>query len=626
MNPRGFGFVIPHNTTAFPQDIFIAKHATKGAMDEDIVVVNILPHQKKDKGPEGLISQIVERKRSRLGGIVLEIKKGIVWIYTPSLGKERFIQAKVSKKHSVQIGSRVIVHILEWNDVEETWQARIEHVLGSIEDPSIDIIAASEEFQIEQTFPSEAIQEAKLFGSSVTKKDKQGRIDLSKTTCITIDPTTAKDFDDALSLSKDSEGHYHLGVHIADVSHYVQEGSALDLAAKKRANSTYFPGTCIPMLPEELSNHLCSLKPLVARLCISVFMVFDKTGILLSQEIQRSWIRSAKRFTYEEAKEILDKKKKSSLRPLLLLMVELATLLKQQRSLRGCIDFVMPDVVLDLDNRGMPFSFHVVEYDITHQLVEEFMLKANEVVAQTIDLRGIPLLFRIHERPGDDNQKTFLTFARALGFAISADPTPDDLQKLFAQAEKTPHLQQLSIAFIRSMKLASYSPDNVGHYGLSLEHYCHFTSPIRRYPDLLIHRLLFSPPPPLEDLQQLAEHCSIQERASFKAEQSVKLLKKLRLLQLWQKEDPEALYPCVITKIRPFSLFFEFTPLSIEGSLHISEIGGDYFIHDAAKNCFLGRHTHTRLALGDIIQLQMIEVDLIAQEVSWQRIEKRRRL
>ncbi|MBI3237037.1 MAG: RNB domain-containing ribonuclease, partial [Chlamydiales bacterium] len=284
-------------------------------------------------------------------------------------------------------------------------------------------------------------------------------------------------------------------VHIADVAHYVKPGSALDQEAIIRCNSTYFPGTCIPMLPEQLSNELCSLKPEVVRLTVSVLMDFDKEGTLIGHEVVRSCIYSAKRFTYFEAKDVLDKKVKSPYAKSLELMVELCQLLKKKRHERGSIDFALPETVILIDEKGEPTGVKKIEYDITHQLVEEFMLKANEMVAKELNLRKRPVLYRVHEEPSEENFTDFYQFARSLGFTLPAKPTPIDIQEMFDEAKKSPHSHQLSVAFIRSMRLAQYSPNNIGHFGLALEHYSHFTSPIRRYSDLVTQRLLFNEEP-----------------------------------------------------------------------------------------------------------------------------------
>ena len=336
MNPKGFGFVIPEDPLQFPQDIFVPKHLTNSAIDGDLVEVELLLSTKKDKGPEGGIVSVLQRGRASLGGTVcfIEPPHG-AWIYAPLLGPNKLMRVEAHEKKLLKKGDRVLSKVLDWGGVNKPLVCEIEQILGSITDPSIDILAATEEFHIARDFPKDVLIQAQSFGKTVTKKDQQNRLDLTKTECLTIDPTTAKDFDDALSIIKDSKGLYHLGVHIADVSHYVQSGTPLDLEARRRANSTYFPGACIPMLPEELSNHLCSLKPKVVRLCLSVLMTFDEKGTLLQHEITRSFIKSAKRFTYEEAKQVLDGKKKSVYKPSLDLMVQLGSLLKQQRAERG---------------------------------------------------------------------------------------------------------------------------------------------------------------------------------------------------------------------------------------------------------------------------------------------------
>ncbi|MBS0627058.1 MAG: VacB/RNase II family 3'-5' exoribonuclease, partial [Verrucomicrobia bacterium] len=493
-------------------------------------------------------------------------------------------------------------------------------VLGSISDASIDILAATEEFQITKQFPSSVIKQAKTYGNKVRKTDLEGRLDLTQTECFTIDPTTAKDFDDALSLYKDEKGCYHLGVHIADVAHYVTPGTALDTEAAMRSNSTYFPGTCIPMLPEELSNNLCSLKPKVIRLCVSVLMQFTPEGDLISHQIKRTYIKSCKRFSYEEAKLVLDGKKKSKYLPSLRLMVDLCLLLKKKRNERGSIDFSLPEVVLELNPKGEPVSYKIIEYDITHQMVEEYMLKANEVVAKTLQDKNIPLIFRVHEEPSTESKEDFFALARTLGFNLTGTPSVAEVQKLFEVAKATPYSSQLSIAFIRSMRLAIYSSENIGHYGLALQEYCHFTSPIRRYPDLIIQRILFGQHSEEENLEAIAQRCSDKERVSFKAEQSVKTLKKLRFLKSWFDEDPTREYTCHITKIRPFALSFELSPLSIEGSLHVSEIQGDYFIYEPEKNSFVGRRTNIRFCIGDPIRMRLCSVDLVLLEAKWERV------
>ena len=342
--------------------------------------------------------------------------------------------------------------------------------IGHISDPSCDVAGAIEEYELGAEFSKNALEEAMEYGNQVTAKDLKNREDLRSLSCFTIDPDTAKDYDDALSLTIDKSGEFHLGVHIADVSHYVKPGTALDREASERCNSVYFPGSVLPMLPHELSSHLCSLKQDVNRLTISVLMVLDRDGSLRDYRICRSVIKSQKRFTYREAKEVLDGKKKSKFGATLEEMVKLCFLLKKKRTARGSIEFSLPDLSMELTEGGSVKKFELIEYDITHQLVEEFMLLANEVVATHLSKNGKPLTYRVHDQPSPENIRDFSLTASMMGFPLPAAPTSEQLQHLFDMAQKTPFGQFLATSFIRSMKLASYSTENIGHYGLGLEY------------------------------------------------------------------------------------------------------------------------------------------------------------
>jgi ribonuclease R len=618
MHPRGFGFVIPDHPSECPQDIFIPKHLVDNAVDGDKVEIAINPDSNSEKGPEGRIICILKRGRSHLGGTIRDIDtNGNLIAHVPLLGASKPVVVHPKNEMVLKVGDRVILKVLQWGNDTHPTLGEVSHYIGHITDPSCDIEAAIEEFDLRNHFGKAAIKDATSFGSKVSKKDLKGRVDLSKMTCFTIDPDTARDYDDALSLTKDKNGNYHLGVHIADVAHYIPPSSSLDLEAYERCNSTYFPGACIPMLPEELSNELCSLKAKVIRLTVSVLMEFDDEGSLLGHKIVRSYIKSSKRFTYQEAKEVLDGKKKSPFSASLKLMVDLCLLLKKKRYERGSIDFSLPDMSIEIDKKGQPTGIKIIEYDITHQLVEEFMLKANEVVAKHLSDKGKGLLYRIHEEPSSDNFQDFFNLARTLGFSLPSEPTTKDIQKLFNEAKHTSYAAQLSIGFIRSMKLAYYSPDNVGHYGLSLEHYCHFTSPIRRYTDLITERLLFDEEGENLDLHKVALKCSEQERISFRAETSVKILKKLRLLQILMKEDPERQYSAVVTRLKPFGLFFEIPEIMLEGFLHISQLENDYFFFDQQRNLLVGRSSGRVHRVGEPIKVQASSLNLILLESKW---------
>jgi ribonuclease R len=602
VHAKGFGFVRNPNGP----DIFIPKHFLKEAVDGDTVEVQVNPVVSA-KGPEGVVVAIVQRNRTHLAGTIVS-KTGRHYIaFSPLLGPSK--PMKVKSKTPLKEGDRIICKISQWKNDSDMPEGEMSSLIGHISDPSVDIKAATLEFNLSDDFTLEAIEEAKAFGN---KLDTQGRKDLTSWEIVTIDPDTAKDFDDAISLTKDKKGHFHLGVHIADVSHYVKPGSHLDKEAISRCNSTYFPGKCVPMLPEELSNELCSLKPKVIRLTQSILAEFSPSGDLINYEILRTFIKSQKRFTYREALAILERKKKSKHAPLLERMVDLCNLLKKKRFERGSIDFSMPDNVIIVR----------VEYDITHQMIEEFMLKANEIAARHLAKEGKSVIYRIHEQPSEESFQDFFTFARSLGFILPPKPTHRDIQQLFLNAKDSPFLSQLSISFIRSMRLAAYSADNLGHYGLALDHYCHFTSPIRRYTDLIIQRLLFNELPESTNIEQIAASCSEKERISFKAESSVVLLKKLRLAGTYFKEDPTRVYHAHITKIKPFAVFFEVPLFDLEGTLHVSKIGNDYYEYNPTRMSFRGSRTGKTFSIGQQIFVRLDNLNYILMQSEWSIISE----
>lgn len=625
MHPRGFGFV-KQDGPSDEGDVFIPKHLTMNAVDGDHVEIVINTDSTSDKGPEGKIVTILSRSRTHMAGIITQTSEyGEILAYVPLLGTSQRIVVKPSEEFNLEEGDRVVMKVLDWGSKDEDTECTVSRHLGHIDDPSCDITAAIEEYELCNEFSAKALKEANGFGKKVTLADMKEREDLRHLECFTIDPTTAKDFDDALSLSKDQKGHYQLTVHIADVSHYVKEGSAIDLEAAKRCNSTYFPGRCLPMLPQALSENLCSLKANVNRLALSVDMLFNEEGNLLSARIFRSVIKSSKRFTYTEAKLVLDGKKRSKHAPTLHLMVELCKKLKAKRHERGSLEFALPDLVIKVDAHGVPFDTEYVHYDITHQMVEEFMLKANETVAEHLTKQGKFLAYRIHEEPSEENLKDFSLLANAFGFKLPELPKPQDLQKLFDEALDTAYGQFLAVSYIRRMRQALYSSENLGHYGLGLTYYCHFTSPIRRYVDLVIHRTLFEECPDLKKLNQIAKQSSEQERISAKAENSVTLLKKLRLLQKIHAEDPSKDYEAVVTRVKHFGFSFEILDFLLEGFLHVSELDQDYFMFDDSRKRLVGRHSQKVYASGDRIRVSLKDVNFIYLESKWSILASRQK-
>ncbi|MCE2983678.1 MAG: ribonuclease R [Parachlamydia sp.] len=618
MHPRGFGFVQLEDKSIYEQDIFIPKHLTKNAVDGDEVEVLINPDAISDKGPEGKVLAILSRARSHLAGIIRHSgEERFFTVYVPLLGAQQKVVLHPTEERELQTGDRVVMEVVDWGSKETETVCRFSHYLGNISDPSCDVTAAIEEFEIRADFPTRVVEEATAYGKTVALKDIKQREDLRHLTTFTIDPDTAKDFDDALSLSIDEEGNYHLGVHIADVSHYVHPGTALDAEAQIRCNSTYFPGICIPMLPGGLSENLCSLKPNVNRLTVSVLMRFDPKGTLIDYRFSRSVIKSQKRFTYREAKKVIDGEKTSPYKDNLDLMVQLCRLLKQKRYERGSIEFALPELVVLVNENGVPTGTDYVTYDITHQMVEEFMLKANELVAWDLSERGKNLTYRVHEVPADENLRDFSVLATAFGFKLADLPTPRDLQVLFEEAGETTYGNYLASSYIRRMRLAAYSAENIGHYGLSLSHYCHFTSPIRRYVDLVVHRILFGESDDFEYLKEVASRCSEQERISAKAESSVLVLKKLRLLKTMHEQDPGREYQAIITRVKNFGIYFEIIDLLLEGFIHISDLGEDYFVYEEEQMTLRGTRKGGRYSPGDTISVMLQSVDFVVQETKW---------
>ncbi len=615
-HPKGFAFVQIDPPSPYKEGIFIPSSEVGSAVDGDRVTVEVDPLAKR--GAEGKVISIIQRKRSQIRGTIHHFdKQGVAQVYSPLLGRLRLISVEASSR-SYQVGDRVLLTIENWGEKSAPPRGLIIRSFGSIQDPLIDIESTIEEFELPSLFPPSASKESsEMVPPSASKESSEmdhaslhSRDDYSGWTSMTIDPQTAKDFDDALSIRKEASGIYHLGVHIADVAHYIREGSSLDSAAFERGVSTYFPGYCLPMIPSLLSDDLCSLKPNLIRLTISILIDFDPDGTMIGYSIKRSYIKSVQRFSYEEAKAVLDGTIASPYLQPLQWMVELSLLLKNKRNARGSIDFAIPELALLIDEQGMPYGTKLIEYDITHQLVEEFMLKANELVAKNLIDQGKAAVFRIHESPSLENFEEFYNMARFFGFALPQRPEKEDVLSLFEKAKEGPYLQQLAVRFIRCLKNAYYSSDNVGHYGLALDHYCHCTSPIRRYTDLIIQRILFNEQKSIEHLQQIATHCSERERIAFKAESHLKTLKKLRLLKRWVDENPLMSLSVIISKIERSGALFYIQELALDGFFSLR---------------LLSSQLSRRYLVGEKVEVRPSKIDLILLEVKWELVLPKRK-
>lgn len=616
VHPKGFGFVTVVDSR-YPEDIFIPKKYRKNAFDGDEVLIEVNPVVSV-KGAEGVVLEVVKRKKEELVAYVAALsEKGEPLFYSPQIEANYQIVLKEKKKHKFSYGDRLLLKVLDWEGEGQKIFCKVAERFAPITEPLDDVKVAVKEFSIRENFSQHIKDEVAVFGTRVSAKEIKQRKDFRHLETVTIDPKTAKDFDDAISLEGDLEKGYTLYVHIADVSHYVAPHSFLDKEAQERSNSTYFPGTCVPMLPKELSENLCSLKPKVNRLAVSVVVDFSKEGDVTSYRIEKSVIKSQKRFTYEEAKAVLDGKRTSPYKPLLVRMTDLCALLKKKRQERGSIDFSLDEKYVVVDAAGVPQKMEVSHYDITHQMIEEFMLKANEVVATHLHHKGIHLPFRVHETPDLASLDEFGALVRSFDYDFPFNPMPEDFQKLFSSLPEGPTKSYLTVSYIKCMKLATYSPDNIGHYGLGLEYYCHFTSPIRRYVDLIAHRLLFHDPVAYQELETIAFHASERERNSAKAEQSVALLKKMRLLQKVQEKHPKMVYNAVITKIKPFGLSFELVEYNLEGSFSFSDLSTDYFVYDSENSRLVGQRRGVIYHSGLPIKVRLREIDLVKRMLGW---------
>lgn len=618
-HPKGFAFVrvdVLGKHELNGQDVFIPPNATLNALPSDRVCVEVMGHDAR--GYDGKVVHIIQRGKNSLYGVVYEIlSEGKAAVHISALAQNQQCVVSFKPEERLELGQRVVVKVITWEHKEHTIDCELVEVLGSINDPALDVEIGIAEAGLTKEFPESVLDEALSFGKRVNIKDIRQRKDLRDMPTVTIDPDTAKDFDDAISIERTEKG-YFLGVHIADVAHYVSYDSHLDQEAKRRGNSTYFPGYCLPMLPAELSNELCSLKPNVNRLTVSVLVNFDHSGHLIDYEICRTVIKSQKRLTYKQALAILENKLKSPLKPMLELMKELCSKLKEAKKLRGGVDLNVHETVVRCDENGMPYDSEVVHYDVTHQMIEEFMVKANELVATHLSNLNRTTMYRIHEAPRLEDFRDFFELARFYGHPIKEMPTPQEWQKLFEEIQKQPYCHQLTTAYIRSMRLAQYHTTNVGHFGLALEHYTHFTSPIRRYCDLTVMRALFNETRHSDsDLSAIALHCCDTERNSSKAEQSVNHLKKIRLLNHHLETSPDRTYKAIITKVKPFGLFFDLQELMFEGFIHISDLSEDYFYYDESRHLLRGKSSGLVLRIGGEIEVRPKHVDLLFRQCDW---------
>lgn len=640
-HPSGFGFVIPELEDT--EDLFIPPDNMREVFDGDQVVARV-DHLDREGRKSGTIVRILKRAHQMVIGCYGQTKHlSFVTPNNPFLTQDIIIPK--NSKPKPEKGQLVVVEILEYPTKHRNPTGRIAEILGRPDDPNMDMEIVIRDNQLPAEFPEQAVTEAKAcLTMSLAEAELGHRLDLRNLLTFTIDGERARDFDDAISLELLPSERWRLWVHIADVGHYVKENSGLDQEAFFRGTSIYFPDRAIPMLPEELSSDLCSLKAGVDRLTISVRMDFDNQGCLLEHSLAPSIIKSNERMTYTEVFTLLTKGSTDLPQYEYLLttvetMAQLASLLRKKRFKGGSLDFDLDEPEVILDSRGDVLSIIRAERNCAHQLIEEFMLAANRVVAEYLTGEKIPSLYRIHEEPEEAELLSFLEFIHSLGWQ-RLDPEPAkkkretklehaDIREILEFFRGRPEEGVVNFLLLRTMKQARYATHNVGHYGLAIDQYTHFTSPIRRYPDLVVHRLLKralagevvsmrEDQALMEKLTVMANHSSFRERIAQEAERKIVAIKRARYMQ--EKIGEE--YVGMVSGVTSFGLFVELEEIFVEGLVHLRTMGDDYYQFDEHKHCLEGSRTKRVFHIGDRVKVKVAHVDLAKIHIDFTMMTK----
>ena len=610
----GYGFVRPSGTTSSDRsgDIFVAANHAQDAASGDTVLVAI--SKKRDirrPNPEGEVVEILERDTHQFVGTYFEAA-GNGYVQTDGTMFSKPIYVGDPGAKNAQPNDKVVFEMVRFPSHFHDGEGVITEVLGARGAPGVDTLSVLREFNLPGEFPGDALEEARHQAEKFDES-ADGRVDLTGETIITIDPVDARDFDDAVSVELMPNGHWRLGVHIADVSHFVRHKSPLDREAYERATSVYLPDRVIPMLPEIVSNNLASLQPDKVRYTKTAFIEFSPEGIRAAVDLHNTAICSKRRFTYEEVDEYLADAEawRSKLAPqvhtLLGRMRDLARILRRRRFERGALELTMKEVKVDLDKQGRVVGAHVAENTESHQIIEEFMLAANEAVADTLREAGIAFLRRVHASPDPRKLHALTGFIAELGFQTGSLENRFELQKLLGSIHGRPEEHAVNYSVLRSLQRAIYSPEEDGHYALASDCYCHFTSPIRRYPDLTIHRLvnaLLSRHKPHNDMGELStvgEHCSEREQRAEAAERE---LTKLKLLIYMSNRIGEQM-DAVVTGVEEFGLFVQGTKLPAEGLIHVTTLADDYYRFERASHTLTGNRTGNSFRLGDLVKVEV---------------------
>ncbi len=617
-NSGGFGFVTPENSVATDRsdDIFIPKSKTADASDRDIVKIRLSkPREKSRTRVSGQIIEVVQRHTHRFVG-TYRISGDMGFVDVDGSVFESGILVGDAGAKNCKADDKVVIEIANFPSINQPGEGVITEVLGDRGSPGVDTLSIIRQYNLPEEFPEPILEEAR---SQAEKFDESigNRTDFTNTTVVTIDPKTARDFDDAISLEKLDNGHWQLGVHIADVSHFVPLHSKLDSEAFQRATSIYLPDRVIPMLPEVISNNLASLQPNRVRYCMTALIEFTPDGIPVQTELHRGAIESAHRFTYEEIDDYLvdDKPWKQKLPnnvfELVRNMHTLAMTLRRRRMKAGAINLILPEVKIDLDEDGKVVGAHTVDNTESHQVIEEFMLAGNEAVAQKMADKKLFYMRRVHPHPSEQKLNQLTEFVQQLGIQCESLKSRFEVKRVIEESEDLPEQHAIHYAVLRSMQKAVYSPDEIGHYALNSENYCHFTSPIRRYPDLIIHRMVGDiidgkkPDANFERLAMLGKHCSDLEKRATEAERD---LIKLKLLNFMAGKVGHTM-SAVITGVESFGIFAQGIEIPAEGMIPVDKLPPDTYQYDRNIRTLAGFREGNEYRLGDKIEVRVTKVD-----------------
>jgi len=622
-NERGFGFV---ECDGEEEDIFIGKEHTGGALHGDIVLVKLLTEAEGEKRREGTVIRIVEPTEHRIvGRMDIRGTSGFLIPVNRKYATDFFIPK--NGLNGAKHNDMVVAELTARGTERTSPEAKIKTVIGNITKPGVDILSVIESRSIPYEFAEEVLYAAKESAEENIEKYFEGRLDLRNETIITIDGDDAKDLDDAVHVKKLSDGCFELGVHIADVGHYVPLNGIVDKEAFQRGTSIYLADRVIPMLPEVLSNGVCSLNEGVDRLSLSVIMKIDSSGGIVDHTISESIIHSTRRMTYTDVTDILagdtEKRKRfESIVPMLEDMERLRNILRKKRISRGSIDFNFDEARIVLDENGTPVDIVKRERSISNSIIEEFMLACNETVAEHMFWLGIPLVYRVHEEPDTDSIKEFAKFIEPMGYRIkhsNGKVHPRELAELIRNIEGTKEEMVISNVALRSLMKARYSEENLGHFGLAASYYCHFTSPIRRYPDLTVHRIIKDSIKGKLDMDKMAEfvkesakQSSERELEAVDAERTVEDMKKAEFMQ----ERLGDVYEAVVSGVTSFGMFAALDN-TIEGLIRLADMTDDYYIYDDIERTIIGERNGMVYRVGDTVTVQVAKVDVPAGKIDF---------